>query len=119
LLSLFTEAGSPQAKNLKGDAHSVRVFCPASATACGVWRVGGDNAIMAVCAHAQTAIFFFGVKLRSDIDELHQTHVRVRVANFAASADAVPVVVAATLFADFCAIRSFSRQLPGSHDARL
>jgi hypothetical protein len=27
-----------------------------------VWRLRGDNAIMAVCACAQTAIFFFGAE---------------------------------------------------------
>jgi hypothetical protein len=31
---------------------------PGSLYGVAVWRVGGDNAIMAVCAHAQTAIFF-------------------------------------------------------------
>jgi hypothetical protein len=34
-----------------------------------VWRLGGDNAIMAVCAHARTAIFFFGAKWSEPVSE--------------------------------------------------
>jgi hypothetical protein len=76
-----------------------------------VWRLGGDNAIMAVCAHAQTAIFFFGAKW---------SETRVRTSRRQNRVVSVTVVVRpAANFADLCAIFIFLRLLPGSHDARL
>jgi hypothetical protein len=75
---------------------------------------------MAVCAHAQTAIFFsariFGgivpviSFLRSALTDPRR---RMRVARF------IVVALPAATFAVFCAIYRFSHPLPGLHDARL
>jgi hypothetical protein len=75
---------------------------------------------MAVCAHAQTAIIFFGAESRrihcgirfGPFSPVNPSR-RIRVARFTVAA--YPVAT----FADFCAIFLFSRPLPGFHDARL
>jgi hypothetical protein len=75
---------------------------------------------MAVCAHAQTAIFFstrnfggFVPVIRFLQSALSDPRRRIRVARF------IVVALPAATFAVFCAIYRFSRPLPGLHDARL
>jgi hypothetical protein len=62
---------------------------------------------MAVCAHAQTAIFFLGAKSPSNLRR------QIRVASFATLGFAVGN------FADFYAIYVFRACFRGPHDARL
>src|SRR5471032_2878364 len=98
--------------------------CQVSSAACRVWRVGGDNAIMAVCAHAQTAIFFFDAKFFGNPEKRCSRFVseypreRTRVVRFTMARFTVVAFPVAT-FADFCAIFLVSRPLPELHDARL
>jgi hypothetical protein len=84
---------------------------------------------MAVCARAQTAIFYFGAKSWSIrlADSPGRSVVAIRLGQFALTnpcrrirvARFTVVAFAAATFAVFCAIFRFSRPLPGLHDARL
>jgi hypothetical protein len=76
---------------------------------------------MAVCAHAQTAIFFLGAKMLPDACRqyvLPNTHRQTRVAGFAALI-LRRLALRPPTSPIFARSVRFSRQLPGSHDARL
>jgi hypothetical protein len=83
---------------------------------------------MAVCAHAQTAIFFFDAKIFGNPEKRCSRFVseyprqrtaptnprrQIHMARF------IVVAFPVATFADFCAIFLVSRPLPGLHDARL